>query len=169
MDEPSSNDQRPEANIVGIHLDTPIDPTGKDPEVVAAMQARRDNLKEAQDKAKEEIRLRESKQKQEEDEEVKLRQRLDPVLKSWSEDYGQKKNIRALLVGLPDVLWDGAKWTPISMGDIIQDNRVRINYQKAVRVVHPDRTVGLDQEKRFMAKRIFDALTQAFTQFQETN
>jgi hypothetical protein len=32
-------------------------------------------------------------------------------------------------------------------------------------VVHPDKTGGLDAEKRFVAKRVFDALTQAKVEF----
>jgi len=35
-------------------------------------------------------------------------------------------------------------------------------FKKATLVVHPDRTVNLDHEKRFIAKRVFDALNQAF-------
>jgi len=152
----------------GIRLDTPIDTTGKDPSVVAAMQERRADMKEAQAKAKQEIRDRETKKKQEEEAEAQLRQRLDPRLKEWSEEYGKKKNIRALLVGLDSVLWEGAKWKPVSMADIIPTNKVKITYLKATRVVHPDRTVSLDIEKRFMAKRIFDALTQAYQAFEES-
>jgi DnaJ-class molecular chaperone len=42
-------------------------------------------------------------------------------------------------------------------------------YHKASRVVHPDKTHHLKAEERFLAKRIFDALSQAKTEFESSN
>ena len=51
------------------------------------------------------------------------------------------------------------------MGDLLDEKAVTKYYRKASIVVHPDRTTKLDHEKRFIAKRIFDALTQAKAEF----
>ena len=47
----------------------------------------------------------------------------------------------------------------------IDEKAVTKYYRKASIVVHPDRTTKLDHEKRFIAKRIFDALAQAKAEF----
>jgi len=168
VETPGAGERHTAAPVKGVHLDEPVDPSGKDESVVQAMIDRREKMKDAQQHAVEEIRNREQQKKQDEESEMVLRQRLDPILKNWSEEYGKKKNIRALLAGMHTVLWEGASWKPVSMADLLEPRRVKVNYQKAVRVVHPDRTMSLDLEKRFLAKRVFDALTQAFTDFQET-
>merc|ERR1712070_640521 len=96
----------------------------------------------------------------EEDSEMELRQRLDPMLKQWSEEYGQKKNIRALLAGLDQVMplvWPDKPFTPASMADLLDDAKVKKAYQKAVLKVHPDKVRRLPHENRFVAKRAFDA------------
>jgi len=59
------------------------------------------------------------------------------------------------------VLWAGAKWKPLGLGDLVEDAAVKKAYKRASLVVHPDRTSNLTPEQRFTAKRIFDALTQA--------
>jgi hypothetical protein len=61
----------------------------------------------------------------------------------------------------PQVLWPGAKWTPLTLGDLVDDKAVKRAYKKASLLVHPDRTSRLSPGQRFAAKRIFDALTQA--------
>ena len=66
-------------------------------------------------------------------------------------------------------LWEGAKWKPVSIGDLLETKAVTKYYRKASIVVHPDRTGNLDHEKRFIAKRIFDALAQAKTEFDAEN
>jgi len=99
------------------------------------------------------------------DAEMGLRARLDPALAAWSEEYGKKRNIRALLAGMHTVLWSGAKWKAVSLGDLLEDKAVLKCYRRAVLVVHSDRTVNLGLEEKFIAKRVFDALTQAFNEF----
>ncbi len=42
-------------------------------------------------------RGRESKRKQDADTDLALRATLDPPLKAWCEEYGKKRNVRALL------------------------------------------------------------------------
>jgi hypothetical protein len=88
-------------------------------------------------------------------------------LKAWAEEHGQKKQLRALLANLHTILWEGSGWKPISLADVLDDGKVKKVYFKASRVVHPDKTGHLDAEKRFVAKRVFDSLTQAKVDFDE--
>ena len=88
-------------------------------------------------------------------------------IKAWSEEHGQKKQLRALLANLHTILWEGSGWKQVSLADVLEDSKVKRVYHKASRVVHPDKTMGLDVEKKFVAKRVFDALTQAKVAFDE--
>ena len=63
------------------------------------------------------------------------------------------------------VLWPGAKWKTVNLGDLLDDKKVKLSFHKASRVVHPDKTMSLGPTERFIAKRIFDALSQAKTEF----
>mmetsp|Transcript_7903 Transcript_7903/g.22803 ORF Transcript_7903/g.22803 Transcript_7903/m.22803 type:complete len:506 (-) Transcript_7903:17-1534(-) len=150
----------------GISLD-PTNAVGKSSNVQAAVNKRYNDMKEEQDKALKELREREAAKKLAEDEEDLARKQLEPKIKAWSEEHGKKKQLRALLASLHTVLWPGAKWKQISIGDVLNDNKVKRFYLKATLVVHPDKTGHLPADQRFLAKRIFDALTQAKTQFDD--
>lgn len=163
---PTSTSVDVKSNIVGISLDA-ANTAGKSAEVAAAMTARVQELKASQDKAKDEWKERESKKKQSENEEDEVRKRLEPKVKQWSEEHGQKKQLQALLSSMHTILWDGAKWKQVSLGDLLEDKKLRRCYLRATLVVHPDKTADLGAEQRFLAKRIFDALTQAHTEYQD--
>ena len=66
------------------------------------------------------------------------------------------------------VMWEGSGWKPISIGDLLEAKKVKRAYYKASRFVHPDKLVGLSVEQRFVGKRIFDALSQAYAEFEES-
>jgi hypothetical protein len=149
---------------VGISLD-PANAAGKSANVQAAVQSRVSEMKQSQAKAVNEIREREAQKKAGEAEEDLVRKKLEPKLKAWSEEHGKKKQLRALLATLHTILWPGADWKQVSIGDLLDDSKVKRCFHKASRVVHPDKTHHLGPEERFMAKRIFDALSQAKNEF----
>jgi hypothetical protein len=148
----------------GISLD-PANAAGKSASVQKAVNNRVNDMKQSQAKAVNEIRQREAQKKSQEAEEDLVRKKLEPKLKAWSEEHGKKKQLRALLATLHTILWQGADWKQVSIGDLLDDSKVKRCFHKASRVVHPDKTHHLGPEERFMAKRIFDALSQAKTEF----
>jgi len=150
----------PKKKAVGIKLDE-SNAAGKSANVQSAVKARVDDMKKSQEEAVKEVREREAKKKKDEDAEDAVRAKLEPKIKAWSEEHGKKKQLRALLSSLHTILWPDAKWKAVSLGDILDDSKCKRCFHKASRVVHPDKTGHLDAEKRFLAKRIFDALSQA--------
>jgi hypothetical protein len=154
------------ASIQGISLST-TNAIGKSAKVQAAVHARVAEMESSQQKAIAELRTREAAKAKSDAEEDAVRQRLEPKLKAWSEEHGQKKQLRALLANLHTILWEGSGWKQVSLADVLDDSKVKRVYHKASRVVHPDKTLGLDAEKKFVAKRVFDALTQAKVEFDE--
>ena len=161
---PGATNAPPRKKEVGISLD-PTTAMGKSSTVQAAVHARVNEMKQSQQKALQEVRDREEQKKKDEAEEDMVRKKLEPRIKAWSEEHGKKKHLRALLASLHTILWPEANWKQISIGDVLDDSKVKRNFHKASRVVHPDKTHHLDAEKRFLAKRIFDALSQAKTEF----
>ena len=53
-------------------------------------------------------------------------------------------------------------------GDLLDAKKVKRAYYKASRSVHPDKLVNLPVEQRFVGKRVFDALSQAYAEFEES-
>lgn len=162
--EPPGSNNMPQKKEIGISLD-PANAVGKSATVQAAVHQRVNEMRESQEKALQEIRDREQKKKAAEAEEDVVRKKLEPTIKAWSEEHGKKKQLRALLASLHTILWSGSDWKPISIGDVLDDSKLKKFFHKASRVVHPDKTHHLDAEKRFLAKRVFDALSQAKTDF----
>merc|ERR1712043_10624 len=146
--------------VKGISLDA-SNTVGKSAHVATAMLERVNNMEAAQQKALKDMREREAKKKQDADDEDQFRQKIDPIIKEWSEEHGKKKQLAALLANLHTVLWPGAKWTQVNLGELLDASKCRKAFFKASRVVHPDRVIDLPAEQRFLAKRIFDALKQA--------
>jgi hypothetical protein len=156
----------PKAKVVGIKLDG-SSAAGKSVDVQAAVSKRVNDMQEQQAKAVNEMRAREAKKKNDDDEEDIIRRQLDPKIKIWSEEHGKKKQLSALLASLHTILWQGAKWKQITIGDLLTDGKVKKSFHKATLVVHPDKTHDLPADRRFLAKRIFDSLCQAKTEFDD--
>ena len=159
-----SQDAPKKNNVVGISLDA-ANAVGKSANVQAAVHKRVNEMRDAQQKALDEVREREMKKKQGEEEEDLARKQLEPKIKEWAEEHGKKKQLRALLASLHTILWPGANWKQISIGDVLDDGKVKRAFHKATLVVHPDKTHHLPPDQRFLSKRIFDALCQAKTEF----
>ena len=163
---PNNNMASVTKSVKGISLST-TNAIGKSAQVQAAVHARVAEMESSQQKALSELRNREAAKANADAEEDLVRQRLEPKLKAWSEEHGQKKQLRALLANLHTILWEGSGWKQVSLADVLDDSKVKRVYHKASRVVHPDKTLNLDAEKKFVAKRVFDALTQAKVAFDE--
>ncbi|CAM9674753.1 unnamed protein product, partial [Hapterophycus canaliculatus] len=93
--------------------------------------------------------------------------KLGAALTNWAEEHGKKKSIRKLLCTMHTVLWEGNRWKPVSVADLIQPAKVKLNYRKAMLLVHPDKCGSLGPEERLIAKRVFEAVNEAYTVFQE--
>eukprot|EP01117_Protostelium_nocturnum_P002826 TRINITY_DN13744_c0_g1_i1.p1 TRINITY_DN13744_c0_g1~~TRINITY_DN13744_c0_g1_i1.p1 ORF type:complete len:601 (+),score=221.59 TRINITY_DN13744_c0_g1_i1:81-1883(+) len=109
---------------------------------------KRDTLKDFQNNQKE--AEAENQQRRDLDDEVSDR------VEKWS--AGKTNNIRALLSSLHQVLWEDHTWNPVSIGDLIQPNKLKITYRKAQLIVHSDKMVGKPMEQRLLAEKIFSVL-----------
>ncbi len=74
-------------------------------------------------------------------------------------------NIRALLSTLHAVLWEGSFWKQPELLDLLEPDRVKKSYHKAMRVLHPDKVQG-SLEQVVMAGMVVAALNDAWTKFE---
>lgn len=89
-------------------------------------------------------------------------------MKAWrSDSSGGDRGVRLLLSTLHTVLYDGAKWTPVSMGQLMSKGKVRLWFLKAVRVVHPDHHQSDSSDRKYLCQQIFDALSNSFKHFEK--
>lgn len=71
----------------------------------------------------------------------------------------------SFLFSLQTVLWPGNNWKPLGLGDLLDPKQVKLAYRKAMLVVHPDRCSNMDSETKFIAKRVFEAVNEAYQDF----
>ena len=75
------------------------------------------------------------------DEKFKLADQVDARILKWR--TGKEANLRALLSSLENVLWEGAGWKKVNMGEILQPGKVKIVYMKGIAKVHPDKVSAI--------------------------
>ncbi|KAL9116884.1 MAG: hypothetical protein Q9187_006587 [Circinaria calcarea] len=73
------------------------------------------------------------------DEKFALADCVDERLTKWRK--GKEGNLRALLGSLDTVLWEGAGWKKVGMGELIVPGKVKVAYMKGISKVHPDKAV----------------------------
>lgn len=90
----------------------------------------------------------------------------DKILTEWAFDQSKKKrNVRTLLTTMHKVLWPDNSWKAIGLGDVIEPKKVKLQFRKAMLVVHPDRCNTMSAENRFIGKRIFEGINDSYQEF----
>ncbi|TPP64106.1 Cyclin G-associated kinase [Fasciola gigantica] len=84
-------------------------------------------------------------------------------VQDWAQ--GKSRNVRALLCSLPSILWDGVRWKPVSIADLITAEQVKRQYRNAARAIHPDKWRNTENEQ--LARMIFVELNDAMTEFEK--
>ncbi|KAK8807519.1 hypothetical protein WA171_000474 [Blastocystis sp. BT1] len=108
---------------------------GKSETVVAAMKAREEQLRERQIKALMEKKEREIASEVKEEERDAAKAKYGKQLNAWAYDMGgERKNIRTLLSTMHTVMWSEAEFKPISMAQLLDPDKVKLYYRKAMLV-----------------------------------
>eukprot|EP00595_Chromulina_sp_UTEXLB2642_P000778 CAMPEP_0196763598 /NCGR_PEP_ID=MMETSP1095-20130614/4411_1 /TAXON_ID=96789 ORGANISM="Chromulina nebulosa, Strain UTEXLB2642" /NCGR_SAMPLE_ID=MMETSP1095 /ASSEMBLY_ACC=CAM_ASM_000446 /LENGTH=258 /DNA_ID=CAMNT_0042117165 /DNA_START=331 /DNA_END=1107 /DNA_ORIENTATION=+ len=121
-----------------------------------------------QEKVKEALEFKlelDDKNKKESEELEVAKAKYDKDLHTWTHNFKEKRNIRTLLSTMHTVLWPGNTWKPISLGDLLESKQVKLQYRKAMLIVHPDRCSNQSVEIKFIAKRVFEAINEAYQDF----
>lgn len=71
------------------------------------------------------------------DEKFALSDQVSERVARWK--GGKEGNLRALLASLESVLWEGAGWKKVGMGELILAGRVKVVYMRGIGKVHPDK------------------------------
>jgi len=107
-----------------------------------------------------EIRTRDNEKEWESEARRELDSRLTARIENWA--GGRKGNLRSLISTLHLVLWEGSSWKEVSMALLVDPNKLKLGYRKALLIVHPDKQVDKPLEQRFIAERVFELLTEAY-------
>lgn len=75
------------------------------------------------------------------DEAFALNDSVSARIDAWK--TGKEGNLRALLAGLDNVLWEGANWQKVGMGDLVLAGKVKVVYMRAIGRCHPDKVCFL--------------------------
>lgn len=102
--------------------------------------------------------------KREEEEKFHLHDKVESKLEAWRR--GNEDNIRALICSLDKILWPELNWKPVALTDLVMDNKVKINYMKAVAKTHPDKISASEStENKMIANGVFITLNEAWERF----
>ncbi|KFY32017.1 hypothetical protein V493_00609 [Pseudogymnoascus sp. VKM F-4281 (FW-2241)] len=102
------------------------------------------------------------------DEKFELSDSVDARIAAWRD--GRRDNLRALLGGLDNVLWEGSGWKKVGMHDLIMNGKVKINYMKAIAKVHPDKlSQDANTEVKMISSAVFSTLNEAWDKFKAEN
>jgi hypothetical protein len=130
------------------------------------LRARREAALEEKVKEALEFKLELDENKKKEEAELEIaKANHEKKLTEWAFNNKEKRNVRNLLSTLHTVLWPGATWKTISLADVIEPKQVKLQYRKAMLVVHPDKTSNQTSEVRFIAKRLFEGINEAYQEF----
>ncbi|KAJ2546787.1 auxilin-like clathrin-binding protein required for normal clathrin function [Coemansia sp. RSA 1933] len=108
-----------------------------------------------------EMRRKEQEKQIEDDQKLALTDQIDAELKRWKD--GKQHNLRALLSSLHTLLPD---FKPIGMHEILEANKVKRAYMRAIAKLHPDKlNKDVDVRTRMVSSSVFSSLNEAWDAF----
>ncbi|KAJ2213049.1 auxilin-like clathrin-binding protein required for normal clathrin function [Coemansia sp. RSA 487] len=108
-----------------------------------------------------EMRKKEQEKQIEDDQKLALTDEIDAELKQWKD--GKQHNLRALLCSLHTLLPD---FKPIGMHEILESNKVKRAYMRAIAKLHPDKlNKGMDVRTKMVSSSVFSSLNEAWDVF----
>lgn len=115
-------------------------------------------------------KLREANEKAEiaDNQKLELVDKVDARIGLWKD--GKSDNLRALIGSLDMVLWEGSGWKNVGLHELIQNNKVKIHYMKAIGKTHPDKLPqDASMEVRMIAAQVFATLNESWDTFKRQN
>eukprot|EP00188_Purpureofilum_apyrenoidigerum_P005446 Plantae.Rhodophyta-Purpureofilum_apyrenoidigerum.ctg709.p1 GENE.Plantae.Rhodophyta-Purpureofilum_apyrenoidigerum.ctg709~~Plantae.Rhodophyta-Purpureofilum_apyrenoidigerum.ctg709.p1 ORF type:complete len:568 (-),score=122.38 Plantae.Rhodophyta-Purpureofilum_apyrenoidigerum.ctg709:254-1957(-) len=123
-------------------------------------------IKKRAEEKLEEVRERAQKFEQEMDEVAGAKELVKPRVDMWTNAEQLRGNLVALLIGLDGLFPPSWNWKPVTSEDLAKSARVKLHYNKAILLVHPDKLVGKDAESKALGELVFEELQNAWTVYQ---
>ncbi|KAF4630882.1 hypothetical protein G7Y89_g7252 [Cudoniella acicularis] len=102
------------------------------------------------------------------DEKFALADQVEAKIGKWRD--GKRDNLRALIGSLDTVMWEGSGWQTVGMHQLVQNNKVKIHYMKAIGKTHPDKLPqDASTEIRMIAGLVFATLNESWDKFKQQN
>ena len=122
-----------------------------------------DRVRAKQQEKVDALRAREEAAQAEQDGKADLQGSAGVRIEAWAKN--KEKNVRALLGTLDTVLWEGAAWKKVNMGDLMEAAAVHKAFRRANLLVHTDKLSKATPEVRFIGEKLFHILQAAYEDF----
>jgi len=130
-----------------------------------------DRINKASQMAQQRYVQRKEDEERDRKERANILESYESKLDEWEFQKGVRRNLRSLLTKLHEILGDdnNLQWKPLTLSDVVDAAKTKKHYQKAIKVVHPDKSKnrGDTIEKQVICKRAFEALNAAFKEFEQ--
>lgn len=128
---------------------------------------RSQSIQKTATEAVERLRAKDRAQQSEEDQRIYYIDKVDSLINQWKS--GKENNLRGLLCGLQEVLWEEVGWVKVELGDLITTNQVKVRYMKAIGRVHPDKVGEVGVERKMISSAVFSILNAGWDSFKAQN
>jgi len=125
-------------------------------------------LQDQQDRVIADLRNRNAREDEENDEQIRLQDELEPRILKWSHKEKIRNNLRTLLYTLPDIVWQNSGWDAVDFSSLMDVNTIKRTYKIAMVKLHEDKLNKLetvDSKTRYLSKRVCAELTEAYKDF----
>ncbi|KAL7275173.1 auxilin-like clathrin-binding protein required for normal clathrin function [Rhizina undulata] len=101
-------------------------------------------------------------------EKIALYDKVEERVNAWK--HGKESNLRALLASLDTVLWEGAGWKKVGLGELVVPGKCKVVYMKGIAKCHPDKiSTDATTEQRMLSAAVFSTLNEAWDKFKTEN
>ncbi|KAJ1824597.1 auxilin-like clathrin-binding protein required for normal clathrin function, partial [Coemansia sp. RSA 2599] len=108
-----------------------------------------------------EMRRKEEAKRVEDDQRLAILDQVDAEIRRWRD--GKQQNLRALLSSLHTLL---PEFPPIGMHEILEPNKVKRAYMRAIARLHPDKlSKDIDVRTKMVSSNVFSSLNEAWDTF----
>ncbi|KAJ2635486.1 auxilin-like clathrin-binding protein required for normal clathrin function [Coemansia sp. RSA 1286] len=108
-----------------------------------------------------EMRRKEEAKRVEDDQKLAMLDQVDAEIRRWRD--GKQQNLRALLSSLHTLL---PEFAPIGMHEILEPNKVKRAYMRAIAKLHPDKlSKDIDVRTKMVSSNVFSSLNEAWDAF----
>eukprot|EP00189_Rhodosorus_marinus_P002733 CAMPEP_0113954766 /NCGR_PEP_ID=MMETSP0011_2-20120614/820_1 /TAXON_ID=101924 /ORGANISM="Rhodosorus marinus" /LENGTH=488 /DNA_ID=CAMNT_0000964101 /DNA_START=295 /DNA_END=1761 /DNA_ORIENTATION=- /assembly_acc=CAM_ASM_000156 len=160
-------------DLGGLQGALPGDPPELNEELRRREELRKESereLKERADSKLAEVKERQDAESREQEEVSEAKKLMEQKILTWTHNDQFRGSLIPLLTGLEKVIPEDWNWKGVSKEALQNPSKVKLHYNKAILVVHPDKLLGRDPESKALGELIFDELQNAwkvFTALQE--
>lgn len=88
-------------------------------------------------------------------------------IQQWAYKNGIRKDIRTLLTTTATLVPFMRGWRPVTLHEVIDDRDLKVVFQRALKVLHPDKNPSGSPDELYVLQRVVNELTDSFRSFRQ--